>query len=95
MTIGGDGGNTWQFNNDKQKTGELIRQQHLKERYIPLTKESLLQDKVAPLDAFISLQNVNKIYPNRVQAVFDFNLDIKEKEFIVGPLLSFNWIETL
>lgn len=44
MTIGGDGGNTWQFNNDKQKTGELIRQQHLKERYIPLTKESLMQD---------------------------------------------------
>lgn len=38
-------------------------------------------------DAFISLQNINKIYPNHVQAVYDFNLDIKEKEFIVfvGP----------
>ena len=38
-------------------------------------------------DAFISLQHINKIYPNHVQAVFDFNLDIKEKEFIVfvGP----------
>ena len=38
-------------------------------------------------DAYISLQHINKIYPNHVQAVFDFNLDIKEKEFIVfvGP----------
>ncbi len=38
-------------------------------------------------DAFISLQHVNNIYPNHVQAVYDFNLDIKEKEFIVfvGP----------
>ena len=38
-------------------------------------------------DAFISLQHINKIYPNHVQAVYDFNLEIKEKEFIVfvGP----------
>ena len=33
------------------------------------------------------LVNVNKIYPNKVQAVFDFNLEVKDKEFIVfvGP----------
>ena len=38
-------------------------------------------------DAFISLQHINKIYPNHVQAVYDFNLDINQKEFIVfvGP----------
>jgi len=38
-------------------------------------------------DAFIVLEHVNKIYPNHVQAVYDFNLEIKEKEFIVfvGP----------
>jgi len=43
--------------------------------------------KIAPKDAIISLQNVNKIYPNFVQAVFDFSLDIKPQEFIVfvGP----------
>lgn len=37
--------------------------------------------------SFISLRHVNKVYPNLVQAVYDFNLDIKEKEFIVfvGP----------
>ncbi|MCR5231822.1 MAG: sn-glycerol-3-phosphate ABC transporter ATP-binding protein UgpC [Acholeplasmatales bacterium] len=37
--------------------------------------------------ATLSLKNINKIYDNNVQAVFDFNLDIKDKEFIVfvGP----------
>ena len=35
----------------------------------------------------VKLINVNKVYDNNVQAVFDFNLDIKDKEFIVfvGP----------
>ena len=35
----------------------------------------------------LNLKNINKIYDNNVQAVFDFNLDIKDKEFIVfvGP----------
>lgn len=38
-------------------------------------------------NTIISLKNVNKIYPNGAQAVFDFNLDIKDGEFIVmaGP----------
>jgi len=33
------------------------------------------------------LKHINKIYPNGVHAVFDFNLEIKDKEFIVfvGP----------
>ena len=31
--------------------------------------------------------NINKVYPNNVQAVFDFNLEIQDKEFVVfvGP----------
>ena len=35
----------------------------------------------------LELKNINKVYSNGVQAVFDFNLDIKDKEFIVlvGP----------
>ena len=37
--------------------------------------------------ASLSLKNINKIYDNNVQAVFDFNMDIKDGEFIVlvGP----------
>lgn len=37
--------------------------------------------------ATVKLSNINKIYDNNVQAVFDFNLEIKDKEFIVfvGP----------
>ncbi|VEU82352.1 ABC transporter ATP-binding protein [Acholeplasma hippikon] len=37
--------------------------------------------------ATLQLKNINKVYSNGVQAVFDFNLDIKDKEFIVfvGP----------
>ena len=37
--------------------------------------------------AKIRLENVDKIYENGVQAVFDFNIDIEDKEFIVfvGP----------
>ncbi|CDR30813.1 sn-glycerol-3-phosphate import ATP-binding protein UgpC [Acholeplasma oculi] len=37
--------------------------------------------------ATLQLKDINKVYPNGVQAVFDFNLDIKDKEFIVfvGP----------
>ena len=37
--------------------------------------------------ATLKLININKIYANNVQAVFDFNLEIKDKEFIVlvGP----------
>ena len=55
-----------------------------------------LQDKVnvppkvkesSNVDAFVSLKHIDKIYDNNVQAVFDFNLDIKKHEFIVfvGP----------
>ena len=37
--------------------------------------------------ATLNFKNINKIYDNNVQAVFDFNLDISDKEFIVfvGP----------
>ncbi|WP_025724807.1 ABC transporter ATP-binding protein [Acholeplasma granularum] len=37
--------------------------------------------------ATLELKDINKVYPNGVQAVFDFNLKIEDKEFIVfvGP----------
>ena len=45
------------------------------------------EEKIAPEGVYISLQNINKVYDNYVQAVYDFNLDIKKHEFIVfvGP----------
>ena len=38
-------------------------------------------------DAYVSLRHIDKIYDNKAQAVFDFNLDIQKQEFIVlvGP----------
>ena len=37
--------------------------------------------------ATLNLQHIDKIYDNNVQAVFDFNLDVKDGELIVlvGP----------
>ena len=37
--------------------------------------------------ATLSLQHIDKIYDNNVQAVFDFNLEVKDGELIVlvGP----------
>ena len=37
--------------------------------------------------ATLKLKDLNKVYPNGVQAVFDFNLDIADREFVVlvGP----------
>lgn len=45
------------------------------------------EKKVTNDEAYVSLRHIDKIYDNNVQAVFDFNLDIKKHEFIVfvGP----------
>ena len=39
------------------------------------------------IDSFVSLKDINKIYPNGAQAVYNFNLDINKHDFIVlvGP----------
>ena len=66
-----------------------------KERYLNYKK--ILQDEQKRLksnekinlndDSFICLNHINKIYDNMVQAVYDFNLNIKKGEFVVfvGP----------
>lgn len=49
---------------------------------------ALKEEKVAdPTMGYVSLRHIDKIYDNNVQAVFDFNLEIQKKEFIVfvGP----------
>ena len=37
--------------------------------------------------SYVSLRHIDKVYDNNVQAVFDFNLEIKKHDFIVlvGP----------
>jgi multiple sugar transport system ATP-binding protein len=37
--------------------------------------------------SYVSLRDINKVYDNKVQAVFDFNLEIAKQEFVVfvGP----------
>ena len=52
-----------------------------------MLKENGYRISNSDVEAFVSLKDVNKIYPNGVQAVYDFNIDINENEFIVlvGP----------
>lgn len=82
-----------------KKTHQENREKKIRQKAIQEQRERIYNDmvakqrkhrrelKVAPKDSFISLQHINKIYDNRVQAVFDFNLEIKQHEFIVfvGP----------
>lgn len=44
LTSGGGGGDTWTLNPHKLETGEKIRQQQLKDRYVPITKEAFEED---------------------------------------------------
>ena len=75
----------------KKQNEEIKRQQQLiREQYNKMLIDEdnrRKQPKLAPDNVYISLQNINKVYDNYVQAVFDFNLDIQEHELIVfvGP----------
>lgn len=46
-----------------------------------------MENTLTKSDSFLSLQHLVKVYPNGEKAVYDFNLDIAKKEFIVivGP----------
>lgn len=46
-----------------------------------------MENNLIKSDTFLSLQHLVKVYPNGEKAVYDFNLDIAKKEFIVivGP----------
>jgi len=49
--------------------------------------DALLELEEKDPEAYLSLRHVDKVYPNGVEAVHDFNLDVKKHEFIVlvGP----------
>ena len=73
---------------EKEKQSIINKKKELHHRELEIKQDENIKN-VQPYEgeAFISLQHINKIYPNHVQAVFDFNLDINEKEFVVfvGP----------
>ena len=58
-----------------------------KEQAKALLKSCNYKIRNGNVDSFVSLQGINKVYPNGVQAVYDFNLDINKNDFIVlvGP----------
>ena len=62
-----------------KKMSKKEADQFLKENNNRLVDDSLTD--------FVSLQNINKVYPNGFQAVYDFNLGVQPQEFIalVGP----------
>ena len=67
-----------------------MRDQHEKvskkeaERILKENGNKLVDNSLA---SFVSLQNVNKVYPSGVHAVYDFNLEIEKNQFValVGP----------
>ena len=77
-----------EVNEAKLKEKQLEKQRtRIYNEMVSYQKKSQKKIKKAPKDAYISLKHINKIYDNKVQAVFDFNLDIAKHEFIVlvGP----------
>ena len=46
-----------------------------------------MEEKARENQPFLSIRNLEKIYPNGEKAVYNFNLDIQRNEFIVivGP----------
>jgi len=68
---------------------EAVSKDLLPEEEPTLTKKKKKGTEISVPDdlAFVSIRHVNKIYDNKVQAVFDFNLEIQPHEFIVlvGP----------
>jgi len=68
---------------------EAVSKDFLPEEEPTLTKKKKKGTEIPVPDdlAFVSIRHVNKIYDNKVQAVFDFNLEIQPHEFIVlvGP----------
>ncbi len=65
-------------------SGDTIVPRHKASKILREHNNQVINGEV---DAFVSLKDINKIYPNGIQAVYDFNIDIKEHDFIVlvGP----------
>ena len=70
-----------------RKKALLSQRTRVYNEMVAYQKKHSKEKKYPPTDCFISLQHINKIYDNKVQAVYDFNINIKKHEFIVfvGP----------
>ena len=69
------------FNNNPEKRAEKLQQKAWDNQRKHIYKEMVAKEtlhkkekKIAPKDSYISLQHINKIYDNKVQAVFFFFL---------------------
>ena len=68
----------------KKSESEKINKLRLEYDQQQVKNLSLEKDNYKPSkDVFVSLRNIQKIYPNGVHSVIDFNLEIKKGEFIV------------
>ena len=69
------------------KIKETINMAEEEKKVAEPTEEAPKEEAADKNLSYVSLRHVDKIYDNNVQAVFDFNLDIAKKEFIVfvGP----------
>lgn len=72
---------------NKNKKIELKKREKIHQEMVERQLIARKDAKIPPEGVCISFKNINKIYPNHKQAVFDFSLDIQENEFIVfvGP----------
>lgn len=70
-----------------EEKANLKKAEIVHESMLEYQRQKEKEPKTAPTNAYISLQHINKIYDNHVQAVYDFNLDIQKKDFVVfvGP----------
>ena len=73
--------------NRKEQIVHKLRQDYYKNKVSEQAKREKTEHLPNHDDAFVCLNNVQKIYPNGYYSVVDFNLDIKQGEFIVlvGP----------
>ena len=69
----------------KQETNEFVplMEKDIKQNDVEINDDDLSLNA----DHYVSLKNINKIYNRKVHAVVDFNLDVKQREFVVfvGP----------
>ena len=73
--------------NRKEQIVHKLRQDYYKNKVNEQARREKIEHLPNHEDLFVCLNNVQKIYPNGYYSVVDFNLDIKEGEFIVlvGP----------